>query len=127
MFQYANPSLAIMSNMALRTLKGFIVAFRNRPPLIHYAFALYFHPHCRAFNCLSSPAPGNLPSIRKKTQIPGGGAFKLVCQFLSSAKRNSQFWAPNILISREIYVRNDPSSGKRLCVKIFCLDGLRRF
>ena len=28
-----------------------------------------------AFNCLSSPAPGNLPSIRKKRQIPGGGGL----------------------------------------------------
>ena len=30
------------------------------------AFALYFRPHRWAFDSLSAPAPGNLPSIRKK-------------------------------------------------------------
>ena len=36
------------------------------------AFALYFRPHCRAFDSLSAPAPGDLPSISEKKQIPGG-------------------------------------------------------
>ena len=36
------------------------------------AFAVYFRPDRRAFDSLSAPAPENLPSIRKKSQIPGG-------------------------------------------------------
>ena len=35
------------------------------------AFAVYFRPYRRAFDSLSAPAPENLPSIRKKSQIPG--------------------------------------------------------
>ena len=31
-----------------------------------------FRPYRRAFDSLTAPAPGNLPSIRKKRQIPGG-------------------------------------------------------
>ena len=31
-----------------------------------------FRPYHRAFDSLTAPAPGNLPSIRKKRQIPGG-------------------------------------------------------
>ena len=34
--------------------------------------AVYFRPYRWAFDSLSAPAPGNLPSIRKKRQIPGG-------------------------------------------------------
>ena len=39
------------------------------------AFALYFRPHRCAFDSLSAPAPGNLPSIREKMPgvSPGGG------------------------------------------------------
>ena len=34
---------------------------------------MYFRPYRRAFASLGAPAPGNLPSIRKKKrQIPGG-------------------------------------------------------
>ena len=36
------------------------------------AFTLYFRPHRWAFDSLSAPAPGNLPSMREKRQIPGG-------------------------------------------------------
>ena len=36
-----------------------------------WTFALYFGPHRRAFDSLSAPAPGNLPSIRKKGKFPG--------------------------------------------------------
>ena len=36
------------------------------------AFVVYFRPYRRAFDSLSAPAPGNLPSIRKKRQISGG-------------------------------------------------------
>ena len=42
------------------------------------AFAIYFRPYRRAFDSLSAPAPGNLPSIRKEKGnfpgvSPGGG------------------------------------------------------
>ena len=36
------------------------------------AFAVYFRPYRGAFDSLSAPAPENLPSIRKKSQIPRG-------------------------------------------------------
>ena len=36
------------------------------------AFAVYFRPYRRAFDSLTAPAPGHLPSIRKKMQIAGG-------------------------------------------------------
>ena len=47
------------------------------------AFALYFRPHRRAFDSLSAPAPGNLPSMRKKKAnsrglARGGGGWAQV-------------------------------------------------
>ena len=38
-------------------------------------FALYFCPHCQAFDRISTPAPGNLPSIRKKKANSQGLAW----------------------------------------------------
>ena len=35
-------------------------------------FAVYFRPYRRAFDSLSARTPGNLQSIRKKRQFPGG-------------------------------------------------------
>ena len=37
------------------------------------AFAHYFRPHRRVCDSLSALAPGNLPSISKKSNFPGPG------------------------------------------------------